>query len=223
MATLTDIFTDACSNLDTYWNHGAAWSVYHQGSTYCFQARSTTADSDPARVITIKSSQPLAGYSLVTISWDQQVSGTTLQTDGLDFALSSDGTNFDTYNQAFRGPISSWAHKSYTIPGDFSSSYLNNNFKIKFKVVGFTGSAYCQIDNIKITPSYTGTRRPLLRPVQRHQVERQFPSLPAAQIVSRVPSATISLTLPSIESAILSSGFTWSAWAAASNTAILIT
>jgi hypothetical protein len=155
VAALSDIFSDGCSDLNTHWNHSTptAWGV---NNNY-FQARSTTADSDPARVITIKSGQPLAGYSLVTISWDQRVSGTALQTDGLDFALSSDGTNFDAYNQAFRGPISSWVHKSYTIPGDFSSSYLNNNFKIKFKVVSFTGSAYCQIDNIKITPSYSSS------------------------------------------------------------------
>ncbi|MGD0795077.1 MAG: hypothetical protein ABR958_05755 [Dehalococcoidales bacterium] len=158
VANLSDIFSDDCSNLDTHWNHSTptAWT---NGSGY-YYAKSTTADTDPARVITLKTGQNNYGYSLVTVSWQQRVSGGTPGSgDGLDFAFSSDnGSNWSTYTQAFRGNIgTTWVQKSYTIPGDFVSQYLTNGFMIKFKVVGFTGSDSCRIRNIKITPSYTAS------------------------------------------------------------------
>ncbi len=156
VATLTDIFTDDCSNLDTYWNHSTptAWAL-HSGY---FQASSATAADDPQRIITMKSCQPLSGYSLVTVSWDQRVSGTPLAGDGLDVAFSSDNGSNWSYFQAFRGNIgTNWVTKSFTIPGDLASQYLSSGFMIKFRLVGFTGSVYCRINDIKITPSYTAS------------------------------------------------------------------
>ena len=147
-----DIFSDGCSNFNN-WNPGAAWEIR---SNQYFQAKSTASEDDTTRLLTLNSGQDLSSYSSVTISWDQRVSGAAAAGDGLDFALSSDnGSTWSTYTQAFRGDIgTSWVNKSYTIPVDFGSEYLTNGFMIKFKLVGFTGSVYCRIDNIKITPSY---------------------------------------------------------------------
>jgi hypothetical protein len=68
--------------------------------------------------------------------------------DGLDYYLSKNGTNWYGPVQAFRGNIgSSPVDFSATIP----SVYLTSNFKIKFTLVGFTGSGlYANIDNITI-------------------------------------------------------------------------
>jgi hypothetical protein len=158
VSALQDIFSDDCNDF-TYWNKGAAWSTNQSFYNWYFQAKSTTADNDTARLLTMKSSQNLTGYNSVTISWKQCVSGAAAAGDGLDFALSSNnGSTWSSYTQAFRGNIgTSWIYKSYTIPVDFGSEYLTSGFMIKFKLVGFTGSVYCNIDDIKITPSYTAS------------------------------------------------------------------
>lgn len=151
VSALSDIFYDDCSSLDN-WNNGAAWEVR---SNQYFRAKSATAEDNAARLLTMKSSQNLSGYNLITVSWDQWVSGAAEAGDGLDFAFYN-GSTWSDYTQAFRGNIGSTpVNKSYTIPVDFGSEYLTNGFMIKFKLVGFTGSVYCNIDNIKITPSYT--------------------------------------------------------------------
>ena len=62
--------------------------------------------------------------------------------DGLDFAFSADGgTTWSNNIQAFRGDIGGSAvNFSYTIP----YQYLSNNFKMRFYLVGFSGSGeYC--------------------------------------------------------------------------------
>jgi hypothetical protein len=72
--------------------------------------------------------------------------------DGLDFALSSDGGATYTKYTAFRGgnPANPF---SFNLP----INYLNSSFKLQFYLVGFDGSdEYCHIDNIKIeTPAYS--------------------------------------------------------------------
>ncbi len=153
VSALSDIFNDSCSNFNN-WNNGAAWEVR---SNQYFRAKSATAEGDAARLLTMKTGQNLKGYNSVTISWDQRVSDPAAAGDGLDFAFSSNnGSTWSGYTQAFRGNIgTSWVNKSVNIPVDFGSEYLTNGFMIKFKLVGFTGSVYCHIDNIKITPVYT--------------------------------------------------------------------
>ena len=72
-----------------------------------------------------------------------------IHADGLDFAFSADGgTTWSNNIQAFRGDIGGSAvNFSYTIP----YQYLSNNFKMRFYLVGFSGSGeYCNLDNIKI-------------------------------------------------------------------------
>ena len=70
--------------------------------------------------------------------------------DGLDFAFSPDGgTTWSAPIVAFTGNIGTSAVSySYSIP----AVYLTSGFKIKFSVVGFTGSGnYANLDNITIT------------------------------------------------------------------------
>jgi hypothetical protein len=68
--------------------------------------------------------------------------------DGIDFAFYTDDAGWSAPIQAFRGNIGSWDDFSYTIP----EIYLDENFKIKFTVVGFNGTGnYANLDNISIT------------------------------------------------------------------------
>jgi hypothetical protein len=69
--------------------------------------------------------------------------------DGLDFSFSNDGgSTWSDPIEAFRGDIgSTYVNYKYTIPDE----YLDPDFKIRFYVVGMTGTnEYSQIDNIKI-------------------------------------------------------------------------
>jgi hypothetical protein len=149
------IFSDSCSDIDEYWDDGSAWS---EGSNYYndwYRARSSAGDSDPGRLLTLTDGMDLTGGGAFTISWDQCVSyyyGIE-STDGLDYAFSSDnGSNWSEYYEAFRGNIgTSFQEFSTNIP----AGYLTTGFKIKFKVVGFTGSRYVYIDDIRISPGVT--------------------------------------------------------------------
>jgi hypothetical protein len=153
----TTVFSDSCQNLNN-WTNGGAWSV---SSSNYFRSHSTTGPDDAARVLTLTSGKNLSPYAPngpVMISWDEWVSSGSAAPgtgDGLDFAFY--GSSWSGYVQDFRGNIggssSNPVHKSYTIPGDiFSSQYLTGGFKIKFKLVGFSGTnQYCYIDNIAIT------------------------------------------------------------------------
>jgi len=150
VSPLSDLFSDSCSSFYN-WNNGSAWSVYYNR----FRGHYSSG-GDTARLLTLKNSQNLSSYATgaVTVSWDQWVSGTPGADDGLDFAFSADGgTTWSDNIQAFRGNIGSSAVDfSYTIP----SQYLTASFKMRFYLVGFGGSGqYCNLDNIKITPSYS--------------------------------------------------------------------
>jgi len=68
--------------------------------------------------------------------------------DGLDYYLSKNGTSWSGAVQAFRGNIgTSPTTFSTTIP----TAYLTSGFKIKFSLVGFSGTGqYANLDNITI-------------------------------------------------------------------------
>jgi hypothetical protein len=149
--SLPDVFSDNCTSF-YYWNNGTAWSVYYNR----FRGHYSSG-GDTARFLALKNSQNLSSYApgAVTVSWDQWVSGTPGDGDGLDFAFSADGGSTWSSNiQAFRGNIGgSPMNFHYTIP----SEYLTASFKVRFYLVGFGGSGqYCNLDNIKIAPSYSG-------------------------------------------------------------------
>ncbi len=149
VSALADIFSDSCSNLDN-WINGSAWSE----SSNRFRGRYSSG-ADSVRYLTMENSQNLSSYAgeTVKVSWDQWVSSTPLSTDGLDFAFSADGgASWSSNFQAFRGNIGgSPVNFSYTIP----AQYLTSGFKMRFYLVGFNGSPYSYIDNIKITSSYS--------------------------------------------------------------------
>ncbi len=142
---------DTCGNFN-FWTAGNAWAV----SSNRFRGHSNTNNN-----LTLTRVIDLSSYSssAVTVSWDQWVGyGSTPPgaSDGLDFAFSSDGTNYSSAIQAFRGNIGTSAvHHTYTVP----SQYLTSNFKMKFSLVGFSGSnQYCYIDNISVNvpaPTYS--------------------------------------------------------------------
>ena len=152
VSPLSDIFSDSCYSFNN-WNNGAAWGIYNNR----FRGQYSSG-GDATRLLSLKNSQNLSSFAggSVKISWDQWVSsGDASPADGLDFALSADGgTTWSNNITAFRGNISSATNFSYNIP----SQYLTNNFKIRFMLVGFnTPGPYGNIDNIKITPSYSAS------------------------------------------------------------------
>ncbi len=142
---------ETCDNFNL-WTAGNAWST----NSGHFRGHSNSSMN-----LTLTNSIDLSSYTagLATISWDQWVSSTPPGSgDGLNFELSSDGVNFGSAIQAFRGNIgTSPVHYTYTIP----AQYLTANFKIRFTLVGFASSnQYAYIDNISINvpaPTYTST------------------------------------------------------------------
>lgn len=138
------IFNDTAGTL-TNWNAGNAWGVSSskfRGYTY--------GKSNPDGTLTLKNSLALASYksSLVNISFSLSKSGTITSADGLDFAVSIDGgLTWSSRIVAFRGPNSPPSTFTYNLPVQF----VEDNFKIKFYLVGFAGyNQYCYLDNIKV-------------------------------------------------------------------------
>lgn len=69
--------------------------------------------------------------------------------DGLDFQL-FDGTSWSAPIQAFRGDSVGYSQPSNNnFSLDIPAVYLNNGFKVRFLLVGFTGN-YANVDNITI-------------------------------------------------------------------------
>ncbi len=146
--------SESCSNFDR-WIDGSSWDI---GSNY-FQGHYSSSGEDP-RCLTLKSEYSLdlssyADMGAVTVSWEQWETGNLESGDGLDFAFSPDGGNtWSSYIEAFRGNIgSSRQDFCYVIPSDIiPSTYLTDDFKLKFYLVGFAESDdnYCRIDNIQV-------------------------------------------------------------------------
>ncbi len=147
----TTVFSDSCNNLNN-WDNGAAW-VESQNR---FRARSGTGPDDPARLLSLKTGtkdlSPYAGQT-ISISWDVWENDWSLGSEeGLDYAFSSDnGSTWSDYEEVFRDDIHGTLNFSTTIP----DTYLTNGFKVRFKLVGFTGYYYCYIDNIKINTEFS--------------------------------------------------------------------
>ncbi len=146
----TTVFSESCNDLDD-WDYGAAWEENNNR----FRGKSGTGPDDPARLLSLKTGtkdlSPYAGKTL-NISWDVWETDWWLGSgEGLDYAFSSDnGSNWSDYEEVFRDDIDGTMNFSTAIPGD----YLTNGFKVRFKLVGFTGSDYCYIDNIKINTEF---------------------------------------------------------------------
>jgi hypothetical protein len=147
----TTVYSEPCNNLDD-WDYGAAWDE----SQNHFRARSGTGPDDPARLLELKDGtknlEPYAGQT-INISWDVWETDWHLGSDeGLDYAFSSDnGSSWSDYEEVFRDDIDGTLNFSTAIPG----AYLTSGFKVRFKLVGFTGSDYCYIDDIKINTVFS--------------------------------------------------------------------
>ncbi len=159
--TLYPLNPDTCSNFNN-WNQpsNSSWSV----SSGSFRGRYVSS-TGINRDLPLLNGLDLSSYTpnTVTISWSQWESNIA-SGDGLNFELSADGGTtwsspikaFD-YSDLAAGKISTSA-KTFTY--SFSTStYLTNNFKIRFSLVGFSASNhYCYIDNIYVNvpaPTYS--------------------------------------------------------------------
>lgn len=137
------IWQDDCANFDN-WSAGGDWEVY-SGE---FRGRHIGDESD--RYLTVASSLDFSSYQgqIVTISWEQDESGTLESGDSLEFVISNDGgSTWSDIIVAFSddNPDSPF---SYTIP----YYHLTANFKIRFYLDNFGGSdEYAYIDNITVT------------------------------------------------------------------------
>jgi hypothetical protein len=170
---LVTLNSDDCSKFNSggsppatvYWDKDASsgWSVTTNGSRKYFSGIGNgSLEESTYRQLTqhgtydlnLSSYYPANGW-IFTLSWEQWFSGSAPGTnDGLDFALSNDGgATWSEWLPAFRGAgigssaFACTAIYQYNIP----ASYLTDNFKVKFFVVGFNSSGQaCNIDNIKI-------------------------------------------------------------------------
>lgn len=137
------IFSDPCSNINTYWIPGSRWTLYGGGE---FRGQGSTGGTSE-RTLTMKNSLNLSSYApgAVTVSWDQRKGGTLESGDTLYYAFYN-GTSWSTDFVAFSGnnPASSF---STTIP----DAYLTNNFKMRFYFNFDSSYEYVYLDNIKIT------------------------------------------------------------------------
>jgi hypothetical protein len=144
-ADVAPLNPDTADNLNN-WNADAAWDSTtnpgsFSGSTY----------NRAGKYLTLKNSLNLSQYApgLVVVSWDQSTAGALGAGDGLDFAISQNGGSTWSSVPVFRGPGSPASSFSYNVPAQYLAS---GNFKIRFTVVGFSGSGkYCYLDNIRIT------------------------------------------------------------------------
>lgn len=164
---LHTLIYDDCSTFQNKWDKDSSsgWSIYQNthNNIYYFRANgNNTAADSTYRVLTLhgvydindSSYLPSDGWMFL-LSWEQWYSGTApTSADGLDFAISNDGgTTWSDSIHAFTGAAVGSSRYIYTAVYQYliPSSYITDNFKIKFYVVGFNGSGqYCNFDNIRI-------------------------------------------------------------------------
>lgn len=153
------VWEDDCSSLGN-WDQGSDWTLSPPGKF----GGSHSGSDDETRYLTLQDSLDLQPYQgqTVTISWDQSTGGGgggghgggggggLGSSDGLDFAFSANGGwDWSGNIEALRGnPSGSY---SYDIP----VTYLTENFKVRFYLVGCDGKTI-YIDNIRISVP-TGT------------------------------------------------------------------
>jgi hypothetical protein len=140
---------DTCGNFNNWTRAGT--SCWSQGmSPSRFRAHYTAGYSENSKYLSLTNNLNLSSYTtgLVTISWDQYVSGSPGSGDGLDFSF-YDGTSWSDPIEAFRGNIGTTATTvQYTVP----VLYLSSQFKVRFYLVGMSGSGYyVNLDNIRVT------------------------------------------------------------------------
>jgi hypothetical protein len=143
------VWSDDCRDFND-WTRTTpnTWSVYPTSGpgNHYFRGHFTSSENRD-----ITHSEDLSAYAsggTVTLSWDQWRSGTINSNDGLDVAF-YDGLSWST-QASYRGSdfTGSAQTKSLTVP----SGFLNNNFQVRFSLVGFSGSGqYLNLDNINIT------------------------------------------------------------------------
>ncbi len=150
-------WSDGCSSFSPNWDPApdSSWDdseSYFRGSEYTFgEERELPMDS----TITIPLGQ-YAGWTAVSVNWEHWETGNVESDDGLDFAISAnDGATWSDYESAFRNEVNSAKAFEYVIPNE----YLTDDFKLKFKLIGFTNSddGYCCIDNVAIKVMYPDT------------------------------------------------------------------
>ena len=138
------VFSDDCSSFSPNWNP-AYDSSWHDSGDYF------TADYDEEadRELPMDSSVtiPLAQYqdtsAVVSVAWWHWETGRWVESsDGLDFAISADGgASWSDYMTAFHGtmnePPSFDYYNSNRFEYDIPNEYLTEDFKLKFKLVGF--------------------------------------------------------------------------------------
>jgi len=147
---------DTCSDFRN-WTNGGDWQIY-QGGPYggSFDGHHQT-DPDWRRILTMKSdaAPDLSGYSEgeVTVSWHQWEYGWLESDDCLQYSFSGDdGNTWGGWNNAFCDDIGSSPEQFG--PVVIPQEYLTNEFRMRFKIEGFSGTGeWCDIDNIAISAS----------------------------------------------------------------------
>ncbi len=152
-AAIPPLDPDTCANFNNWDTVGSNWAwTVNSGR---FRGNLAT-NKDLVLKAANKIDLRLATPGSVTVSWDQRIGGspTPDNNDGLDYSFSANGTTFPVTVQSFRGNIgTTFVRKTVTIPNE----YLTANFRIRFSVVGFSSTKYCEIDNISVTASSVPT------------------------------------------------------------------
>ncbi len=147
------LFYDSCNDIENgNWYAGSDWDDAYWESA--FQAHHYYGGGQELEMVTPIG---LGNYDSgeVTISWRYWRSGNLENDDCLQYALYNDG-GWSGWNEVFCGD--GWGGAG-TNPSNFETAvpddYLTDDFKIKFRITGFSGSGWggteiCYIDNIAV-------------------------------------------------------------------------
>jgi hypothetical protein len=145
------VFIDTCDDIHTYWNPGDDWDEYGWGGDYYYGAHHDTGGGPE---LVMGSSLELGAYQgkEVTLSFEYWEGGRLEYSDCLYYAFSNDGG----YSWDWSPPVFCDDTSRRTATVLIDDDYLNDSFKMKFRIENFEGGGWggpetCYIDNIEIT------------------------------------------------------------------------
>jgi len=142
------IWSDSCDDFGN-WVQDNDWTISGGYGNSQFRGHHTTGYG----ILAMNKNVDLHDYATQTlsISWTQSKQGSLSSSDKLYFAFSGNGgDSWGSDILDFQGPNNPPGNFTYTIP----SQYLTDKFRMKFHLVGFSGSSKSvYIDNIAISLS----------------------------------------------------------------------
>ena len=145
----TSAFSDSFYNLNNWTVTGSsAWSNYYNR----LRGRNNPGGTDADVTLTDGLDLTATGNGTINLDWNMWSSSSVSSSYGVDLAYSSDnGSTWTTVDQIRNIATPSSTSYEYSI----NSTYWTTGFKLKFSLVGFTGSTSLYIDNLSVSPVYS--------------------------------------------------------------------